>query len=528
MIVNKLKISLFCASLVLAASCTGDFDEINTNKYGFSDEALKQDNNNIKLLYAPVYNNIMPDVHWQYQLAQNLSGDIWGGYNGIPTPFGGGVNNSTYAINRGWTSFQWNDTYTDVLPNLTKVINETKGTPASQYYAWALVMKVLAMHRMTDTFGPIQYSQFGKSTGTTTLYDSQQEVYTQMFEELDIAVAEFDAKIKKGEKTTFEAADKTNYKGDYAQWIKFANSLRLRLAMRVVKVAPATAKLQAEKAIANPYGVLTSIADIALVNTINPHPLNVVSNAWGDARMSADMESILTGYNDPRIAKFFTKATDPLVAGQYRGVRTGISIKAKADRVGMSEYGKLTEAKQIVWMTSAEVFFLRAEGALRGWNMGGTAQSLYEQGINASFAQLGVSGVDAYIADNIKMARDFVDVVDSKNNGAAVNKVTIAWDNAASNEVKLQKIITQKWIAIFPDGQEAWSEYRRTGYPKLFPVLKNDSNGTISTEFGPRRNLFSQSEIDGNKTGYDSGVSKLGGPDTGGTRLWWDTTGPNF
>lgn len=244
--------------------------------------------------------------------------------------------------------------------------------------------------------------------------------------------------------------------------------------------------------------------------------------------MSADMESILTGYNDPRIAKFFEKATDPLVAGQYRGIRNGIDIKAKADHVGMSAYGSVTQAKQIVWMTSSEVFFLRAEGALRGWSMGGTAQSLYEQGINASFAQFGVSGADAYIADNTKTAKDFVDAFDSKNNGVAVNNVTIAWDDAASNEVKLQKIITQKWIGNFPDGQESWAEFRRTGYPKLFPVLKNDSKGEISTQFGPRRNLYSQSEIDGNKAGYASGVAKLGGPDNGGTRLWWDTTGGNF
>jgi hypothetical protein len=528
MILNKIKTTVFCTSLILAASCTGEFNDINTNKYGITNEDLKQDNNNIRLLFAPVNGNVISDLHWKYQVHQSLAGDIWGGYNGIPTPFGGGVNNSTYSINRGWTTFQWNFTYADVLANLIKVIDVTKGTAASQYYAWALVMKVEAMHRITDSYGPIQYSQFGKSTGTTTLYDSQEEVYNLMFQELDIAIAEFDAKIKNGEKSTFGDADRTNYKGDYSQWIKFANSLRLRLAMRIVKVAPAKAKLQAEKAIANPYGVLTAIADIAVLNTTNPHPLNVVSNSWGDARMSADMESILTGYDDPRIAKFFNKATDKLVAGQYRGVRTGIDIKAKADHVGMSAYGRVTEEKQIVWMTSAEVFFLRSEGALRGWNMGGTAQALYEAGINASFAQFGVTGADAYMANNTKMAKDFVDAFDSANNGVAVNKVTVAWDAAASNEVKLQKIITQKWIANFPDGQEAWSEYRRTGYPKLLPVLKNDSKGTITTEFGPRRNLFAQSEIDGNKAGYDSGVTKLGGPDNGGTRLWWDTTGSNF
>ena len=94
--------------------------------------------------------------------------------------------------------------------------------------------------------------------------------------------------------------------------------------------------------------------------------------------------------------------------------------------------------------------------------------------------------------------------------------------------MKLQKIITQKWIANFPEGQEAWSEFRRTGYPKLFRARHNTSGGTISTQFGPRRVNYAQSEKDGNPGGLATGLTLLGGPDNGGTRLWWDTTGANF
>jgi hypothetical protein len=92
----------------------------------------------------------------------------------------------------------------------------------------------------------------------------------------------------------------------------------------------------------------------------------------------------------------------------------------------------------------------------------------------------------------------------------------------------LQKIITQKWIAGFPEGQEAWSEYRRTGYPKLLPVIKNTSGGKISSDLGVRRINFVQSEKDGNPGGVATGIKKLGGPDTGGTRLWWDSNTSNF
>ncbi|MNQ83820.1 Susd and RagB outer membrane lipoprotein [compost metagenome] len=263
-----------------------------------------------------------------------------------------------------------------------------------------------------------------------------------------------------------------------------------------------------------------------VVSPVYTNPIATISGAWLDIRMSADMESILGGYQDPRMATYFD--TSVQFPGQYKGVRTGIEIAAKSDHQDFSGIGAVVRSKEIVLMTTAEAYFLRAEGALRGWNMNGTAQDLYEAGIKASFEQRGASGAAAYIADNTKMAKAYVDPNFPVNNSPAVNNVTVAWDAAATNEVKLQKIITQKWIAGFPEGQEAWSDYRRTGYPKLFPVLKNYSGGTITTEFGARRINFVQSEKAGNSGGVATGVSKLGGPDNGGTRLWWDVNKANF
>ena len=102
-----------------------------------------------------------------------------------------------------------------------------------------------------------------------------------------------------------------------------------------------------------------------------------------------------------------------------------------------------------------------------------------------------------------------------------------AWDEEASRETKLEKIITQKWIACYPEGCEAWAEQRRTGYPRLFPVLVNKSNGKIDTRTMIRRLNFPVSIISGNPAQYSALCEYLGGPDTGGTRLWWDT-GVNF
>jgi hypothetical protein len=120
----------------------------------------------------------------------------------------------------------------------------------------------------------------------------------------------------------------------------------------------------------------------------------------------------------------------------------------------------------------------------------------------------------------------YVDPVDAANNipsgSPNLSQVTVKWDEEADFEKKLEKIITQKWIAMFPDGQEAWSEFRRTGYPKLFTVTVNNSGGKISTTDFIRRINFPAPEFINNAVEVNKAVTLLGGPDTGGTKLWWD------
>jgi hypothetical protein len=103
-----------------------------------------------------------------------------------------------------------------------------------------------------------------------------------------------------------------------------------------------------------------------------------------------------------------------------------------------------------------------------------------------------------------------------------LSTITVKWDDAASDEEKLERIITQKWIAVYPDGQEAWSEVRRTGYPKLFPVVVNNSGGKISTTDFIKRINFASGEYTTNPSGVSAAVGLLGGADNGGTSLWWD------
>ncbi|MNT50944.1 Susd and RagB outer membrane lipoprotein [compost metagenome] len=135
----------------------------------------------------------------------------------------------------------------------------------------------------------------------------------------------------------------------------------------------------------------------------------------------------------------------------------------------------------------------------------------------------------SYLADAVSKPTAYVDPKNPANNAAAVSTITVKWDGTASNEVKLERIITQKWIAIFPDGAEAWADFRRTGYPKLFTVANNYSGGTINTQTQIRRLPYPTAEYgNGNKDEVRKAVTLLGGPDNGGTRLWWDVNKANF
>ena len=153
--------------------------------------------------------------------------------------------------------------------------------------------------------------------------------------------------------------------------------------------------------------------------------------------------------------------------------------------------------------------------------MGGTAQEFYEQGIKLSFEEWGVEGATSYMGNSTAVPAAFKDNV-GRANANAPSTVTIAWKEADSFEQKLEKIGTQKWLALFPNSCEAWAEYRRLHYPVILPPAKNFSEGIVNTEEGIRRVPYPVSEQSDNADGYASGVAALGGKDNAGVRLWWD------
>jgi len=513
--------------------CTKKFEEYNTNPFGISTKELSAD---YRLLGEPLkqaqLNIYASQPAWNTQLQQNLMGDMFSGYMTPPTPFGGTiVNNETYALNDGWNTFPWDDAYKNVMATARAVI-QNAGATYPEFVAWARILRVEAMHRVSDIYGPIIYTKYGTVNADGSVsYDSQKDAYYAFFSDLDSAVAVLSpmaqAQITNGTVASITSFDLV-YGGSYKQWVKFANTLRLRLALRIVKADPTKAKTEGEKALAQSFGLLKDApADVFNVNIgTTTHPLNVINNSWGDIRMYEQIESYLSGYNDERAPKYFATASDPLVAGQYKGIRNGVNIDSKDRYEGYSPLTTFPNAIQL--MTPAEAWFLKAEAALRGWAGAGTIQTDYENGIKASFAQYGLDAT-TYIADGTSTPKQYFDpksITPGQNDITTaspwLSTITVKWDGTVSFDRQLERIITQKWLAMYPDGQEAWSEFRRTGYPKLFPVVINNSGGTISTTAFIRRINFASSDVSTNPAGVTGAVSLLGGPDNGGTRLWWD------
>lgn len=526
------------AALVTGMSaCTKNFERYNTDNTGVTDGQLGPDFNSLGLLKTAqmsILNFSGGGDPNSYQVQQNLNADCFSGYFMTPNPFSSS-NNTNYGLVPGWNGEAYKVGYLNVMSSVVKLKNGGIDKSFPAIWAVAQIVQVTAMSRVTDIYGPIPYSRVGEGLSTVP-YDSQQDVYKQFFAQLDNAAASLRAQISSGTALPFDFSTfDVVYSGNFSQWLRFANSLRLRLAMHISKVDPATAKTEGEKAL-NPAngGVITDNADAMTVKVTGDftNPLVFIAKNWADIRIGASIQCYLTGYKDPRISRYMDKATDPATGlkGTYKGIRIGSLVdKSKYQTYsslntddGTSPAFTLKTPMQV--MTAAEVYFLRAEAALKGWsNAGGSVQQLYEQGITTSMAQWQVSA-PGYLADDKSTPDAYTDPKNTANNSnGKPSAITIKWNEGATDKDKMERIITQKWIAMFPEGQEAWTEFRRTGYPKLFPVVNNRSGGSISTDVQIRRLPFPQNEYNTNPATVADAVKLLGtGGDNGGTRLWWD------
>lgn len=514
---KKIFFAAVLAVTISQTSCTKNFLEYNTNPANASKEEMGRDAYAFSSALTGLQSWVIPlDVNTN-QFVECLMGGSFGGYLADSNNGFNNKNFATYNPDNGWSRVPFKDIIPNIITRHSKIRSITDEPVA---HAVGDVLKVMALVRVTDIYGPIPYSKIGQNGNLEAPYDSQEEVYNLMFEQLTDAISV----LTENKDKNFSPNADLVYKGDVIKWIKLANSMKLRMALRISNVNPTKAKAMAEEAVNHEIGVITSNDDNAFIAPVGKNPFRVIMYEYnnGDSRVSADITSLMNGYADPRREKYFVPSTFTTVTNGFIGLRSGINIPS-SNTVKLYANMNVGEDTKIMWMNAAEVAFLRAEGAVKNWDMKGTAETLYNSGIRLSFAQWGASGADAYVTNSTSIPASHTDANNTSNNYAGTRtSITIRWAESATPAQKLERIITQKWIANFPLGVEAWSDFRRTGYPQLMPALVNNSAGRVITASMARRLPYPQEEYAENNTNVSNAVSALlGGPDNMGTDVWW-------
>lgn len=527
-------------------SCTKEFEQINKDTRFPDGKQKTLDGLGSVGLFPNFIAGIIPTstvptgtkAQNQYQVTSCMTGDIWSGYIGVGTQWDGGTSTPNFYIRDGRRS----GVFSTMLENTMNPFMEIKAAThdveikdglqifkerdlASQAnYSVAQIVKIMGMHRLTDLFGPIPYSKIGQGN-LVAPYDSQQEVYKSMLAELQKAVETLNMYLAAGGSSILNDYDPI-YQGETSRWIKLGNSLMLRLAMRVYYADKALCQEYVTKATTNSGGLMQDENDTAkLVSNGNFQFFHSMATfrTYKEANMGATIYSYMKGYNDARLEKYFTKRTINSKEDYYAvrmGTRSPIS-----DYAGYSEVN-IVESTPTYWFKASEVQFLLAEAALYGMITSGTAQSYYENGISLSFRENGLNA-----GNYAKTSGTPADYSDPKNSGYNATKpstIDKKWNTTATLEENLERIITQKYIAIFPNGLEAWSEWRRTGYPRMLKEVVNLTNVNAKSisdngmDGGIRREPFSIEEYRLNTENINHAKTLLNGADDASTNVWWD------
>lgn len=514
--------SFLVISSVLLFGCTKNFGSVNTDANSLS--SVGSNEYPYMFSYALMTPTLSPD---NFEIGEGTIASVYSQFfsqaaHSFPT--------DRYVVVQPWMPACWNPVYINAAPQLKTIISNTDAQSAEN--ALANIWWVWMFHRVTDYFGPVPY--FDAASGKTSVaYTPQDSIYYDFFKKLDNAVTVL--KNHTGEKP-FGSYDLVYGKktDPVSAWIKFANTLRLRLALRISKVNPTVAQQQAEAAAA--AGTMDNVNDDAYMpkNTVNYNEFNglAVTAGWDDIRMSSAMESILKGYSDPRLSVYFQPA---VATGNYSGARNGMYTSEKIIDQNSRLFTSNLGTRWTYWdlnvndwkthydvpqdiMHAAEAYFLKAEGALNGWNMGGaSAQSLYETGIATSMAQWGIT--DATVISNYIKNTATPVALNDYFNSPAVNDYPVQW--SGNTTMQRKQLAQQKWLALFPDGMEGWSEVRRSGYPELYHVIHSD-NPDITPDKFIRRMPFLTTEVQTNGAAVTNAIQMLGGPDNVTTPLWWD------
>lgn len=546
-----------------------------------------------------------PEAH-AYQILYALGPDCYAQYscvthNNFPYTKDG-ILRSTYDVSKAFNGGPGGG-FAAAKLNIAPALNIAEIDSLPELKALYLIFYNYAAIENADLFGPFPYIDHKNLKEKSPFkYNDLRTIYYKAKENIDSAInclkyyAGTHKEMVKNQNGTIEEKEvpnrsplykKTVYRAIDGQipllklgelkkenldiWIHFANSLKLRMAIHLTEVEPETAKKWAEEAVES--GVIENTnEEVAAFVTVSgkDHPL-VEMAGWRDNVITASFLSLLQSLNHPYLTYLFTKNEIDIentghhpassapditkVATAFVGMRAGATpgegqAPASNPYAGFTAVNKqyiIDKKPPLYFMKLSEVYFLRAEGALRGWNMKGTAKEFYEKGIRCAYfedrsfeSEIAYPKlVDEYLKRTQPKEYTYVDPTGKTPDMPSVTKIGVNWDAANGDKAKLlEMIITQKYIASWPYSYEAFVDLRRLGYPKLFPILNvKDGDGTIK-EGNPyvqtwdnliRRIPWAaddpQVKVDIADTGIPALAKDAGTADASDTqmqRLWWD------
>ncbi len=473
------RIYILFAFLLSVVSCTEDFSEINTNPNAPVDIQPE-------FLLRQVLFDYGEQMSFEGFVAGNLLGqhfamvdfNLFDRHSLLEPQFGGNP---------------WNLIYTNLRDNEIIIQKSRESEAFAVYEGPALIMKAYMASAATDIFGDVPFSQAvsGKDGIIAPSYDNQEEIYNGsegLLALLDEAIESIE-----GYQGAATLQGDILFNGDLDAWLRFANSLRIKLLMRISDVVNTSAELEQLFLEGNYILIADQNATYDFTND-QPNNFRLSAARVGDFNlfvMSETIQEILEEYQDPRIGTFFRPtANDP---NQFAGLINGIDASQTSISVGDFSFAgtvfrENTGMLDANYLTSFETLFLLAEAAQKGY-ISGDAKALYDNAVRQAFAYW-----------QTEMPADYL------TSGPA----------AFGNDDELKQIITQKWLANITNGYEGWIEFRRTGFPDLQPISASLNNGLL-----PVRMPYPISEAALNGANFQEAAS-LTDDNSPNQRVWWD------
>ena len=391
-----------------------------------------------------------------------------------------------YIPRRGSIDGVWSNLYASVIADAQSMYTLADAEGNSNLKGISLVLQANGFQILTDLYGPIPFKEFNQVGNLKPAYDSQEVVYDGILDMLTRA----DALLANGTGNIPATSDLV-YAGNASKWRKLANSLKLKTLMRISKAKNVSAQIQAVVTAGN---LMSSNADSAQLTYLpaqpdaNPIYETIIFGTRSEYKVSSVLVKKLQALSDPRLAVYAQKNN----AGAYVGNIPGEENSGNYN--GFSSFGTfyLNPTLPGVILSYAQSEFLLAEAINEGYASGGNAAALvhYKNGITANFKFNGIEGSAA----------------------AYVALPNIEFTNQADARVKIGE---QTWFALFGQGFEAWTEWRRTGYPALSPVVSAAQTSI------PSRLYYNSQEISLNRENYTAAAATLTGGDKLTSRLWW-------